>query len=270
MAKAQQAPSRRTPSTAQDGDPTDAVRAVVFAPVRGEGLVQQTVKRLADAIRLGLLEKDERLPRESELARRLDISPMTLREAFAVLREAGWLRTTRGRGGGTFVTRRGAAARSTAVSAEELSFDYLTELTSLRRAISGEASALAAERATPDEVDQIEHLASATGWADGEFSMRHFRWADASLHILIAITSGSNRIATAEAEIQVELDRVITAALPHYESLEVTLRPSMTEHAQLARAIRDRDPQRARSIMRAHVSGTRDLLLSVAPPIEEK
>lgn len=251
--------------TVQEGEPADAVRAVVFAPVRGDGLVQQTVKRLADAIRLGLLEEDERLPRESELARRLEISAMTLREAFAVLRAAGWTRTVRGRGGGTFVTSRGAAARSTPVPAEELSFDYLTELTTIRRAISGEASALAAERATPDEMDQIEYLAAATGSDDGEFSMRQFRWADASLHILIAITSGSDRIATAEAEIQVELERVITAGLPYFDHPEITVRPSLAEHRELARAIRERDTERARAIAHAHVAGTRDLLLSVAP-----
>ena len=79
--------------------------AVVFSPIAGPGLVEQAVLRLGEAIGLGMLEVGERLPPEAELARHFGIAPMTLRQALAILREAGYVETRRGRGGGTFVTR---------------------------------------------------------------------------------------------------------------------------------------------------------------------
>ena len=80
-------------------------REVVFSPVADGAVVEQTVRRLGEAIGLGLIEVGERLPPEAELAARFAIAPMTLREALRILREAGYLETRRGRGGGTFVKR---------------------------------------------------------------------------------------------------------------------------------------------------------------------
>src|SRR5579872_545361 len=87
------------------GDALELAREVVFSPVADGAVVEQTVRRLGEAIGLGLIEVGERLPPEAELATRLAIAPMTLREALRILREAGYLETRRGRGGGTFVRR---------------------------------------------------------------------------------------------------------------------------------------------------------------------
>src|SRR5947208_5279821 len=87
------------------GDGLALAREVVFSPVADGAVVEQTVRRLGEAIGLGLIEVGERLPPETELAARLAIAPMTLREALRILREAGYLETRRGRGGGTFVRR---------------------------------------------------------------------------------------------------------------------------------------------------------------------
>ncbi len=48
----------------------------------------------------------DQLPPERELAERLAVSRVTLREAIAALRDAGYLETRRGRAGGTFVVYR--------------------------------------------------------------------------------------------------------------------------------------------------------------------
>src|SRR2546423_9746233 len=85
--------------TVKDG--LDMARDVVFSPVADGAVVEQTVRRLGEAIGLGLIEVGERLPPEAELATRLAIAPMTLREALRILREAGYLETRRGRGRGT-------------------------------------------------------------------------------------------------------------------------------------------------------------------------
>src|SRR3954449_4493469 len=77
----------------------------MWRPVRGGNAFEITVARLAQAIRLGLVPVGERLPPERELAERLQVSRVTLREAIGALREAGFLESRRGRSGGTFVVR---------------------------------------------------------------------------------------------------------------------------------------------------------------------
>src|SRR5689334_15639652 len=87
-------------------DVAAARSAPVWRPVRGGNAFEITVARLAQAIKLGLVSEGERLPAERDLAGRLQVSRVTLREAIRALREAGYLEARRGRSGGTFVVSR--------------------------------------------------------------------------------------------------------------------------------------------------------------------
>ncbi len=73
-------------------------------PVRQGNAFEETVERLLDIIKLGLVPPGGRLPPERELAARLGISRLTLREALGELQRAGFVCSRRGRSGGTFVT----------------------------------------------------------------------------------------------------------------------------------------------------------------------
>ena len=82
-------PARRPPGPRRGGvgmtaplEPLALAREAILQPIGGTGLVEQTVRRLGEAIGLGILEVGERLPAEPELSERLGISPMTLREAL--------------------------------------------------------------------------------------------------------------------------------------------------------------------------------------------
>ena len=77
------------------------VARTVYTPVREGSAVAETVERLGRAIGMGLLRPGDRLPPESRLAEDLGISPVTLRNAIAILRGAGLVETQRGRGIGS-------------------------------------------------------------------------------------------------------------------------------------------------------------------------
>src|SRR5262245_65806971 len=97
------ATARRERGSAMSSDVAAARSAPVWRPVRGGNAFEITVARLAQAIKLGLVVEGERLPAERDLAERLQVSRVTLREAIRALREAGYLESRRGRTGGTFV-----------------------------------------------------------------------------------------------------------------------------------------------------------------------
>jgi DNA-binding GntR family transcriptional regulator len=92
---------------ARVGQPSPVTgEGAVFRLLRSRNAFEETVERLLQAVRQGVVNPGERLPAERELAVRLGVSRVTLREAIGSLREAGYLSARRGRGGGTFVVAR--------------------------------------------------------------------------------------------------------------------------------------------------------------------
>src|SRR5947208_17177351 len=81
----------------------DPLATSLFKPVQPPIAFEQTVERLATAIKLGFLGPGSQLPPERELARQLEISRTTLRQALTALAQSGLVTTARGRSGGTFV-----------------------------------------------------------------------------------------------------------------------------------------------------------------------
>src|SRR5919198_3896532 len=128
----------------------DAALEAVFKPVRAPTTFEETVERLGNAIRLGLLPAGSRLPAERSLAERLGISRSTLRQAITTLVQSGHLVSQRGRTGGTFVADRPPLAEKNGRSLEEARgvLDY-------RVAIELGATILAAERAEGEQLDRL-------------------------------------------------------------------------------------------------------------------
>ena len=83
--------------------PLGEVRRAVYRPVRQGNALEDTVARLVQTIRLGVVAPGESLPAERELAGLYAVSRDTVREAIRELADAGYLVRRRGRYGGTFV-----------------------------------------------------------------------------------------------------------------------------------------------------------------------
>ena len=81
--------------TAQPDGSADASDALL-RPVRPLNAFEDTVERLLQTIRLGVLHPGESLPPERELAARLGVSRDTVREAIKSLSDAGYLVSRRG------------------------------------------------------------------------------------------------------------------------------------------------------------------------------
>jgi DNA-binding FadR family transcriptional regulator len=236
-------------SRAESIDISDAVRETVFTPIGGTGLVEQTVRRLGEAIGMGLLTSGERLPPENELAARLEISPMTLRQALAILRESGYLETTRGRGGGTFV--RSDQPFPLPDDAPIPSAEELRDLTEFRAVVSRHSAELAATRALASEVEQLQELVTEM---NGEITFATFRSLDSRLHLGIASAARSRRLLEAESAIQRDLSGVL--ALGGKAPTAASLESSNGQHGQIVSAIEERDSATAGALMEGCGSGS--------------
>jgi GntR family transcriptional regulator, transcriptional repressor for pyruvate dehydrogenase complex len=232
-----------------------SARELVFAPLTAEGAVERIVRRLGEAIGAGVLSPGERLPPEPRLAARFGVAPMTLRQALAVLRQAGLLETRRGRNGGSFVC--GDPRAVLEATASPVGRRELRELTDWRRAISGEAAALAAARAGSAQVGRLRRSAAAVEAEVGDFHA--FRVADARFHLGVAEASGSARLLAAESRLQVELGEVLS----YTQGPELARQASQAGHAPLVSAIAEGDRARAREAMEAHAEATHDWVVGL-------
>ncbi|WP_230688840.1 FadR/GntR family transcriptional regulator [Micromonospora sp. WMMD558] len=229
----------------------------VWRPVRGGNAFEITVARLVQAIKLGMVRVGERLPAERELAERLQVSRVTLREAIAALRDAGYLESRRGRTGGTFVRSTQpapeAGGRPDAGELAREMGDRLHDALDFRRVLESGAAALAANRSLA--ATERQHLVGALA-ASRDRDPATRRVSDSRLHLVIAAASGSPSLAAAVADVQLTLDRLL-AAIP---VITRNLDHSDAQHARIVDAILAGDAGGAREVMEEHCDGTAELL----------
>jgi GntR family transcriptional regulator, transcriptional repressor for pyruvate dehydrogenase complex len=228
----------------------------VFAPVRSQTAFEETVERLGTAIKLGLLPAGTRLPPERDLCEKLGIARSTLRQALVALGQSGHLRAVRGRGGGTFVSdpQPPAEPPSPAVLAA------WHEICDKRMALEIGVAVLAAARATPTMIDQLEEFVSAIDSLQHDFAA--YRQVDVRLHVGLAEATGSQRLVGAVTEVQGEMTGLI-ALIAHPPEV---LASSNAQHRRLLAALRDRDGARAAREMSEHVGATTHILGGLLPP----
>jgi GntR family transcriptional repressor for pyruvate dehydrogenase complex len=234
----------------------DAIDAAVFAPVRSQTAFEETLDRLGNAIKLGLLTPGTRLPAERELCEQLGIARSTLRQALTALVQSGHLVAVRGRGGGTFV------ADSPPVI-ERPTADVLAgwrEACDVRMAVELGVAMLAAERAEPAMVPPLEALVAAMDERMDDFAA--YRQADVRFHIGLAEATGSAKLVSAMTEAQAAMTDVI-----HYiaHPREV-LAWSNAQHARLVTCLERHDSATAVRVMAEHLHGTEHVLAGLLPP----
>ena len=234
----------------------------VFAPVRTANAFEQTVERLGRAIRMGLLQPGEQLPSERELAQQLALSRSTVREALRVLAESGYLEARRGRGGGTFVCETLPAddARPPEDGVRIVRGEELAGLLRYRRALEGGAAELAAERATPADVEQLAALVDEMqGFHLSDYGS--YRGLDSRFHILLAGMAGSPDLVATITDVQAALSDVLNA-VPRSEESMVN---SQAQHRRILAALEAHDRDAARVAMREHLEGIEHLLAVLLP-----
>ncbi len=228
----------------------------MFAPVRSQTAFEETVDRLGTAIKLGLLAPGARLPAERELCGRLGIARSTLRQALTALSQSGHVFATRGRGGGTFV----ADPQPPADPPSSRMLSEWREICDQRLAIELGVVVLAAERAQPADLEELEGIAEALEATLEDFA--DYRQADIRLHVGLARATRSNRLVREMTEVQGAMSDLIS----HIAHPPEVLSSANAQHRKLLAALGKRDAMRAARVMTDHLQGTEHILAGLLPP----
>jgi GntR family transcriptional regulator, transcriptional repressor for pyruvate dehydrogenase complex len=154
-----------------------------FRPIRLRTAAEEAVLVLIDALRGGLLEVGERLPRERDLAAQMGVSRTVLREAIGILRHSGVVSVRRGPGGGTVVESL-APLHGILAGLQTPTRSSMRSVLEVRRALEFPSMLLTAEAATENDFRELERLVTAL---DGLFDQPdEFIEADVRFHLVVA------------------------------------------------------------------------------------
>ena len=229
--------------------PLDEVRRAVFRPVHEGNALEDTVARLVQTIRLGVVAPGESLPAERDLASRYAVSRDTVREAIRELADTGYLVRRRGRYGGTFVADPlPLPPNPGVVPAEELD-----DVLGLRRVIEAGAARAAAERTLPPEVRTALWARYEAASHAGEDDYRRL---DTLLHLTIAEVAGIPSLVALAAENRAR----VNAWLDTFPLLPRNIEHSNAQHEQIVTAILAGRADAAATATLEHLAASESLL----------
>ncbi len=221
---------------------------VLFRPVRSGNAFEDTVARLLQTIRLGVVAPGDALPPERDLAARFSVSRDTVREAIRSLADAGYLTRRRGRYGGTFVREVLPAADASPPTRAELD-----DVLGLRTILEvGAARAAAGRELSAPERDQLWTRMTETASSSAD----DYRRLDSRLHLTIGELVGVPSLVSLLADSRTR----VNALLDGIPLLARNIAHSNEQHEAIVVAILTGNPDRAAEAMAEHLEGSAALL----------
>lgn len=209
-------------------------------------LYERIEEQIAADIERGIYAVGQRLPSERDLAQNFAVSRTTIREAMIALELDGLVEVRTG--SGVYVTRKsppegGHGSRDIGPF----------ELLEARRAIEGEACAMAAMRITDEQLAQLSQLVKEMR-DENKRNVELSEAADRRFHELIAAATDNSGMISA---VQMLWDARLRSPQNRSMSAKVRalgIKPRIDEHIAIVNALKKRDANAARAAMRDHLT----------------
>jgi DNA-binding FadR family transcriptional regulator len=217
-------------------------------------LYEKISQTIAAEIASGKYGLGQRLPSERELAQAFEVSRPTVREAIIALELDGLVEVRIG--SGVYVTHRKPPGGKT--GAKDIG---PFELLEARRAIEGEACAIAALRITDEDIARLEELLVEMRTDNQHNQIERSEDADRRLHEIIALATQNSAI---HAAVQMLWDARARSPQTHLADDRVRAqgtKPPIAEHVAIVRALKRRNPEAARAAMHKHITKVIERLL---------
>lgn len=224
---------------------------MVFKPISPKKISSQIADQIRSSILAGEFAPGDRLPPERELAEMFGVSRPSVREALNILTASGLVMSYQG--GGTVVKSLVEISAGNPLSdlikgEQERALDVIE----VRKCMEAWTSYYAAKRALPEDLRKLEKLVGEMERnLDG---MKPSQDLDANFHILIAQATHNVvwlHLMQSIFDAMKEFQRGVWRAVYLTEEDHFQL---FQHHRAVYEAIRDRDPERARDAMLAHLT----------------
>ncbi|WP_436639596.1 FadR/GntR family transcriptional regulator [Microbaculum sp. FT89] len=205
---------------------------------------------LREEIAGGAYAEGQRLPTERELCSRFGASRATVRDAISKLKHDGILVSRRGAGLFIVGSGNGHAFRIPPDAAD--SREEQAQIFELRMVIETAGAAMAADRWNDSDIKAIEDAVQSMEAAltDREAAIQ----ADTAFHRAIAQATGNRYFTDFARLLETSLRNNVELSYPPASQDESVLAKNYMEHIAIYRAIRARDPDRARAAMLVHLT----------------
>src|SRR5262245_46561634 len=223
------------------------------ATVRGNRVYQNIFEELQQRIRQGDWLPGDRIPSITQLAKELQVGAGTIREVLRSLQSIGLIKIEHG--SGVYVT---GARPATELSShfQNVGDGLLLALAETRRILEPELAALAAERGTDEELNEIEGLVRQMEEEDKHG--HDFAELDVLFHRKIAHAARNPILfQTIEGVSDLFLESRRAILLDPNALLR-----ALRYHALIAEALRSRNVPQARLLMQGHMNSMLDEILA--------
>ena len=206
--------------------------------MKKSNMYEEIADRLEEMILSDEIQSDAKLPGEAALASSFGVSRPVIREALMLLNARGLI--SQRNGDGSYVS---------SPSGEDLSkmIKRMVSLFEARIALEVQSAALAALRASSDDVMRLRRLTAEMRSAAGDRSA--FAGLDVAFHNEIA-SVGGNRILRIFIG---SLNSQISGMIEHNLVLEGADSDAVSYHEKITEAIASGSPERASELMRNHI-----------------
>lgn len=227
--------------------------------VHREAVASQITERILSLIREQQLKPGDRLPGERDLSAMMGVSRPTVREALRSLATMNIIELRHG--AGTFVT---SLEPKLLVERFDLVFSLndnsFLDLVEARKVIEPGAAALAAKRATADDIAQLDDI-MVRSWACLTGNLEDFPRLDIEFHVRVAIISGNallSRIMQAVAQLSIASSQRTAGTTGGYSARRIER--AIHKHTKIFDAIKAGDATSADHHMAEHLSQVEDTL----------
>lgn len=208
-------------------------------------------EQISRLIQSGQIPEGYVFPNESVLCEQLSVGRSTIREAYKALELSGYVtRTKRGTIVNSYATILEATPLKSVVAGtnDEHFMEY-------RLMLEGQAAALAADRATEEDIAQLQEIADAIISYSSGTDYDQIVALDRSFHEAIVSLSHNALMITSMAAIGEACEEKTREELSHVGALDEVLYRINKGHRDIVEAIRRHDYQAAMNQMLAHLTG---------------
>ena len=225
-----------------------------ITPIR---LYESVIEQIMNLIKTNELKPGDKLPPERELAEILSISRGSLREAFRVLESRGLIKSKPG--GGRFIREiRKNGHNSTENIILSLEKSSILELLEAREMFEVKIAKIAAQRATPEDMELIE---KALNKMSEEEEIKNDKKIESDTEFHLAIASASHNFVFVNI-IKLHLDLLKETREKTWKILG-RREEQQEEHQTIFQAIKEHNIKKAGESMLKHLRNVKEAIIKV-------